>query len=327
MARIDRELVEQARDTDMLEFLAKNSGFTFTFRNGAYRCKQHPSLVIKEDCRSWYWHSQGVGGFGAIDYLVKVENMSFREAVAIVVPYVPHDWRDGIVEIDAADVQRKAEPPQKELILPEKSGLTLRLYDYLCNKRGIDSEIVHYLLDCNQLYEDRRGNVVFIGFDEDRLPRFASLRGTHGDCSFRGDCKGSDKRYAFALTPAMAFPTLKLYIFESPIDAMSHATLANIENGRNNAWHFSYHLSLAGTSDTSIPFFLKAHGQRTFKELIFCLDNDPAGLEAAASLTTKYANMGYTTRLELPKGKDFNEDLMAYRQSQRKKERSRDVAR
>jgi len=91
--------------------------------------------------------------------------------------------------------------------------------------------------------------------------------------------------------------TKLLYIFESPIDAMSHATLANLEYGDRTAWEQNGRLSLAGTSDTAIPFFLKQHN--AVKELVFCLDNDPAGREAAADLVRKYAEKGYRARFEL----------------------------
>ena len=63
-------------------------------------------------------------------------------------------------------VKRQAELPPKTLILPEKSGVPLRLYDYLCIRRGIDSEVVNTLIQKEMLYEDKRGNVVFVGHNE-----------------------------------------------------------------------------------------------------------------------------------------------------------------
>ena len=95
---------------------------------------------------------------------------------------------------------------------------------------------------------------------------------------------------------------------------MSHASL---EKARTGAWEQHNRLSLAGTSDTALIFFLNKH--LFIKELVFCLDNDPAGLVAAANMMREYADKGYTTRLELPKGKDYNVDLLAYRQSLPKK--------
>jgi len=59
------------------------------------------------------------------------------------------------------------------------------------------------------------------------------------------------------------------------------------------------------------------------KTLVFCLDNDTAGREAAVSMARKYADNGYITRLELPRGKDFNEDLQAYRAQTKTKNRTK----
>jgi len=296
---IDKQKVEQARNTDIIAFFEKHCGFTFVQRGGAFRCRQHPSLAVKNDHLSWYWHSKGVGGFGVLDYLMKVENMPFREAVGTV---------SGIsLTVTTATSQREHEEElTKTLILPEKAGfIPYRLYEYLCNKRGIDSSIVNRLIQEGKLYEDRRGNVVFVGFDEHGKARFASLRGTHGDCCFRMDCTGSDKRYGFNMVFSQ---TERLYIFESPIDAMSHASLENAVTGDKDAWMRRDRLSLSGTSDTALLFFLNK--QHTVKELVFCLDNDPAGRAASADLAGKYAEKGLRTRIKLPIGKDFNEDLM-----------------
>ena len=124
---MDSKLIEQARNADMIAFLEKYNGYTFTIKNGSYRCKQHPSLAIKDDRLSFYWHSKGIGGHGVLDYLVKVENMAFRQAVEVVTGTTP----------TTASMQshfRTSQPDKpKTLILPEKMGIPLRLYDYLCN--------------------------------------------------------------------------------------------------------------------------------------------------------------------------------------------------
>ena len=297
---IDDMIIERVRNVDVIAFLEKYQGFTFKPMGGGYRCKQHESLAVKADRLSWYWHSQGVGGHGALDYLVKAEKMPFRDAVDVITgatpPTVPTQ----------SHFRTSQQDKPKTLILPEKTGIPLRLYDYLCNKRGIDGEIVSNLINRDKLYEDKRGNVVFVGYDEYLKPRFASLRGTHGD--FRGDCAGSDKRYGFNIS---AF-SKRLYVFESPIDAMSHATLAIMEYGDRTAWEHDSRLSLAGTTDTAIPFFLNQHS--SVKELVFALDNDSAGREAADSMVRKYADKGYSTWIQLPQGKDFNADLAEKRE-------------
>jgi len=291
---IDNMIIERVRNTDVIAFLEKYQGLTFKPMGGGYRCEQHKSLAVKADRLSWYWHSQGVGGHGALDFLVKAEKMSFRDAVEVIT--------GAILPTAPTRTRQAAEPPPKTLILPEASGVPLRLYDYLCIKRGIDGDVVNTLMQKEKLYEDRRGNVVFVGHDEQGAARFASLRGTYGD--FRGDCAGSDKRYGFQ---AVFAPCDRLYIFESPIDLMSHATLTNAATGDCGAWKQDSRLSLSGTSDVALSFFLNQH--KEVKELYFCLDNDPAGLEAAINLLRKYHGKGYFALIEPPQGKDFNEDL------------------
>jgi hypothetical protein len=177
MMRIDEHTVEQARAADMVAFFEKYNGFTFAHRGGEYRCEQHPSLAVKSDRLSWFWHSKGIGGHGVLDYLTKVENMPFRQAVESVCGISPPT---ATPQHRVNLTRQEAESP-KTLILPEKKGIPIRLYDYLCLKRGIDSDIVNTLIQKEMLYEDKRGNVVFVGYDEHNKPRFASLRGTHGD--------------------------------------------------------------------------------------------------------------------------------------------------
>ena len=296
---IDNNILEKARNADILVFFQWRYGFTFAENGSNYRCNQHKSLAVKSDRLSWYWHSQGVGGRGALDYLVKVEGLPFRQAVEVLTG-------ENLGVALKQSSPSSAEQP-KTLTLPEKKGVALKIHDYLINKRGIDSEIVYSLIQKKMLYEDKRGNVVFVGFDEENKARFACVRGTFGD--FRGDCSGSDKRYGFNM---VCNGSDRLYIFESPIDCMSHASIINGYMRDRNAWTEHSRLSLSGTSETAMPFFLKQH--KDVKELVFCLDNDKVGRESATALAKKYADKGYTTRLVFPQGKDFNEDLQALKQ-------------
>jgi (2Fe-2S) ferredoxin len=277
---------------------------------GAYRCTQHPSLAVKADRRSWYWHSKGVGGFGSIDFMMKIENVSFRDAVESVTGISP-----------AAREPEKEIKPHGSLILPDKAGLPLRLYDYLCVKRGVSRHVVDALIQEGKIYEDKRGNVVFVAYDERNKPRFACVRGTHGD--YRGDCPRSDKRYGF--NTAADAPSERLYVFESAIDLMSHATLAIMEYGDTTAWEYDRRLSLAGTSNTALSFFLNQHS--TVKELVFCCDNDPAGRIATLMMGREYALKGYATINEPPQGKDYNEDLLALLMDNKRQNRAKSLSR
>ena len=90
---------------------------------------------------------------------------------------------------------------------------------------------------------------------------------------------------------------------------MSAGNLENAATGDKDAWKQNNRLSLDGTSDIALPFFLNQHTE--VKELVFCLDNDEPGREASGALSKKYADDGCDTRVEYPSGKDYNEDLVA----------------
>lgn len=296
---IDKNTVEQARNADVIDFLEKRYGFTFVHRNSAFRCHQHESLAIKDDRRSWYWHSKGIGGYGALDFLIIGECMPFREAMTELT---------GVFPAAAPPPPPRSEAEkEKTLVLPAQASTLMQIYDYLCNKRGIDSDIVYSLIRKKMLYEDKRGNVVFVGYDRQGKARFASMRGTHDESPFRGDCAGSDKRFGFYMSGLA--PSGRLYIFESAIDAMSHASIKNAASSEARAWERDSRLSLSGTSDTALNFFLNQY--KDFTKLIFCLDNDLPGHEAAATMAREYANRGYMVLNKPPHGKDYNEDLQA----------------
>jgi hypothetical protein len=296
--RIDSMTVEQARNADIITFLESRCCYTFKQHLSAYRCVQHPSLAVKGDRRTWYWHSKSIGGFGSIDYMIKIEHVPFRAAVRIILS-------SSTGKLTPISMRTAPEAQPKTLILPEKSGTFLRLWDYLCRRRGISSEIVRALIQEGKIYEDNRGNVVFIGFDECGTPRFASVRGTSSNRIFRIDCRGSDKRYSFQMTYSLSET---LYIYESAIDAMSAASIDIALSSNTNVWKRYNRLSLSGTSDIAIPKYLQMYPNT--KELVFCLDNDPPGREAASSLAMKYADQGHRTRILLPTRKDYNEILV-----------------
>jgi len=88
---------------------------------------------------------------------MKIENMGFRDAVGVI-----RGWCFATSLTSQLNrptpTPPQPQPPPKNLILPERAGVTLQLFDYLCIKRGIDSTIIHRLMDENKLYQDRRSS-------------------------------------------------------------------------------------------------------------------------------------------------------------------------
>ena len=97
-------------------------------------------------------------------------------------------------------------------------------------------------------------------------------------------------------------------VFEAPIDALSHATLQEIEGWK---WD-GYRLSLGGTSPVALTAFLNRHPE--IRRVNLYMDNDFAGLKNARAIRTairrdprfKHIRIG----IHPPrKGKDYNDKL------------------
>jgi hypothetical protein len=227
--------------------------------------------------------------------------------------------RPNIGEYVPSPVIAQKEKEQGEMELPEKADNVKRIYWYLCPARGIDSEIVSKLIKEKKLYQQaEKGNCVFVGYDENKVPKYCAKRGTSPDWPYKGDQTNSDKSYPFA----MEGTSNRLYVTESPIDLMSHAALSKMHSVDYAQDH---RISLGSLSDRALDWYLTQHPE--IKQIVFALDNDidgkspdgsPCnhGQEAAIRFSEKYANKGYDTAVQTPSGKDFNEDLMEIRREQ-----------
>lgn len=228
------EQLEKAYNADIIEFL-RYKGFDFIKSGRFYKCKQHDGLIVCGDRKSFFWNSKNIRGGGAVDFLQRIEGMSFPEAVI----------GERAAEYKPAP-KREAAKTAGKLVLPEKTdGKYSRVFAYLSQSRGLSAEVISDFIKSKQIYQDIRGNCVFVGYDEKGEAKFGSVRGTLTEKKYRGDCKNSDKRYAFH---QIGTDTTRLYIFEAPIDLMSHCTRTDQDYGVG-AYKKQTRITLCGTSD------------------------------------------------------------------------------
>ena len=142
---------------------------------------------------------------------------------------------------------------------------------------------------------------MFVGIDENGIPRQASKRSTNSfGKTFRITCGGSDTRYSFAHFGESE----KLFAFEAPIDLLSYLTL----NPQN--WQDHSYIAMNGVYENAVITALEAH--KHISEIIICTDNDEGGIDAAERLTDILKEKGYTNiSRKLPEFKDWNECLKA----------------
>ena len=302
--QFDPAVIEQARQIDLLSYLQRyEPGNLKRVAGNVYCTREHDSLKISNG--KWYWWSRGFGGFSALDYLMKVREFSFVEAVQTLTGDMG-DWKPPPPAV------KKDEP--KVLLLPPKNKDSDRVLQYLFG-RGIDYAIVQDCIADGTIYESADyHNAVFIGKDESGTPKYAACRGTMG--SFKRDASGSDKRYSFRLLARE--PTSTVHLFEAAIDVLSYATYLKCEGKDYKAANL---LSLSGVyqpkkelAESRIPIalttFLSAHPQ--IKTICLHLDNDKAGRLCTAALKELLQKDYQIVDAPPPVGKDVNDFLMSY---------------
>ncbi len=316
MQGVTREQIEKAKEWDLLSYLERYEPQELK-RCGPreYCTRTHDSLKISNG--KWCWHSRGIGGRTALEYLIKVRRLDFVGAVEALCGYRA-----------PPPSERPAPKPQKPFALPGASRCATAIVSYL-QGRGIDPALLSACFQAGTLYESRRfHNCVFVGKDLEGRARFACLRGTRD--SFRIDVEGSDKRYNFALLAADPMCP-RLAVAESPIDALSVATLVKRQGG---AWADCHYLSLGGTGPRAMLQFLRDHPAIT--QISLCLDNDAAGLTGIERLEQAIRkddelsgriSLIYPNPPPIEYGKDYNDFLCAQVEAERSLHRERCTAR
>ena len=80
MPYIPPETVSKAREMDLLTYLRNYEPEELVHFGGSTYCtREHDSLKIANG--KWCWFSRGIGGTSALDYLIKVKEIPFLDAV------------------------------------------------------------------------------------------------------------------------------------------------------------------------------------------------------------------------------------------------------
>ena len=300
MGYVTPEEIRKAKEMDLLTYLQNyEPNELVRVAPNTYCTREHDSLKISNG--KWCWFSRGIGGKTALDYLIKVQDYPFTQAVETILGRTAA--RPPVISYR----QQIPEPP-RDLMIPELNSNAKAVVRYLMG-RGIHPEVIDYCLTHRLLFESRQyHNAVFVGYDKDGKARYAALRGTMG--SYKGEVTGSDKRYSFSIVENRSAGTV--HLFESAIDLMSYATLLHM-TGRD--WKQDALLSLAGVYKTKrenvVPISLSRFltDYPGIKTLRLHLDNDEIGRGAAKGimdgLKDKYEILDEPPRY----GKDVNDAL------------------
>lgn len=269
--KIPESDMKRIRELDLLTYF-KNYEPHDLVRNGHvdYTTKSHTSLHMSHGL--WMHWSSGIGGKSALDFLIKIENMSFRDAAMHI---------KDLIDSKEPVQHKQRERQTKKLHLPYPAENDKDAIKYLINERYIDKNVVKYCHEQRLFYQESKEHcIVFVGYDEHHYPRFACKRSLNSD--MKKDVWGSDKSYGFSLVNDS---NTSLHVFESAIDLLSYMTLLRADH-RN--YKSDNYLAISGAStlvkdknleESTIPIALKSFLERNpqIKELHLHLDNDKAG--------------------------------------------------
>lgn len=287
-----QEQINRANQVNLEQFL-RSQGEKLIKSGHEYRWERYDSLTVKGN--KWFRHSQNKGGY-PVDFVMKFFDKTFPEAVQMLIGEDAVGKEEVAVSKKIPSAVKEETIAEKELKLPPRCESNTRIMKYLTEKRKLPKELIERFIADGLIYEDaKHHNVVFVGTEANGIPRYAHCRGTTD--KFCMDVTGSDKSYGFCYRGKGT----ELYMFEAPIDLLSHIALFPA------GWEEHNYLSLGGVSPKALERFLSE--RKDIESVFIATDNDEAGNHAVEKLAEVIPKEISIYRF-LPQAKDWNEELI-----------------
>ncbi len=273
---VTKEQIRQARKASLADYLLRECPADVKIVGTSLCLRTNPSLYVKKSIPGYHDFATGEHG-NSIDFLTRHLNYSFTEAVT------------ALCRISAPSFNATTET--KQFSLPQQAEHPFHKVMVYLTGRGIPKSLVTHLIQEGLLYQDQRGNAVFVDPDES----YCEIRGTGTGNHFHGCRKKASDRFWYFLTDPKPEA---VYICEAAIDALS-LMLIHLRVGRNDP---AAYVSIGGVTN-----------QRTIDRLkrkpgaVLAIDNDHAGEECRKRNPDLPAL--------IPDGKDWNEDLQQNKSS------------
>ncbi len=286
----------RANNADLVSYLGGCGGhvkkvgstYQYIYTDGS---GTHDSVTIHGG--KWYDHKNQRGGY-AVKFLQEFLGFSFQDSVI--------ELLDGHC---TSQTQNRVyrEPPKpvvKPFELPEPNSDMRRVFAYLTKQRFISPDIISHFAHEHKIYEDGKyHNAVFVGMDENGVPKQASVRSTLSfGKTFRITVANSNTQYSFSHFGNGE----KLFVFEAPIDMLSFITLYQKD------WEDHSYIAMNGVYESAVLKALENHSD--LRSVYLCTDSDEGGIDAAERLRDILYEHGYEEIFRIaPQLKDWNESL------------------
>lgn len=273
-----------------LKNVIENLGYELKKESATYyRLKTSDlNLVINTEKNSFSENIGSKNHFGSINLLTQIFDYSFKQATDYLaqkfgIEKVAREIttnREKSVEVVSYGIEKSL----LEIPKPTEKNLN-KVVSYLTETRKLSKEIVQEMVDLGQLYADKNNNAVFTNENQ----TYAYLRGT------------TEKRFVQS-KGKMDFISVKntqnpeqIFLFESVIDMLSYRDLNPGVEGN--------FVSIQGSAMSNRLNELEL---KNYKQVVCCFDNDDQGKK----FIEKIKEIVPVPKIETPKSKDFNDDLI-----------------
>lgn len=255
-------------------------------RGKEFRWQKHDSISFSQN--KWYQHSRDDGGL-PVKFLTTFFDFNQASAIDFILSH-----------FDLDPVETNATRLDTTLVVPTPDYTNQTVLTYLTIFRLIDKHVLSQFMDSGLIYQDRKyKNCVFVGKDKSGRIRHVHKRSTNlTESTYKGNILGSDAAYSFSWIGSSS----NLFVFEAPIDMLSYITL------NPQDWQQHSYVALCGLADEAIHRIM--HDFSFINKIVLCLDNDIPGQETNIKIQQSLQQSpNISVRIEIPKFKDFNEDL------------------
>lgn len=282
------------RQIDMVSILKLTGAVQDTFDRHKWHTSQGVISVSGTKFINW---NKGIGGGGAIDLAIHLNNFDFKTAVFWLVrtflsspsTYIQRPCDSKPNEIKPIP---RSSFPRSTFQSPQKDDTRLpQVVNYLLNTRSIPLSLIKSLIHSGKLYADIKGNAVFLLLGKEKRVVGAELRGTTR-IRWRGMAPGSRKDLGYF---CVENPLAKnIVLCESAIDAISFLALCPI------------FLAVSTSGANPNPLWLASFINNGYE--IYCgFDSDDAGDRLAQKMIALHP----TVKRLRPSKHDWNDILIA----------------